>query len=720
MFSLGGYFLGSKAENEALLQNLIQMAVAKHCETRRSYFPADPPYLAETIQQSLEYRATVERLTQHYRELLEQLTGSIPFWSHRWHSHMSWDYVLPSLLGYFAAMLYNPNNVAIEVSPVTTPLEIEVGEDLCRLLGYSVARGEDKKENQSDTIGKTIRSWGHITCGGSVANLEALWAARNLKYHPIAIARALRTDTELARARQLTVLLPTGKTARLLDLNPWHLLNLQMDEILALPSRLEQQYEVSRHVFNNAIQPYTLQNLGLLEFCRSFLPDFPPAILFAPSTCHYSWPKSAAILGIGKKGVRSIKVDRFARLDVDCLRQELANCLTQKHPVMMTVVVMGSTAESAVDPLKSVLTLRREFEQQGLTFSIHADAAWGGYFASMLRHPEGDNRSPGNPQERMKSATENGITLSPYVTQQFAALSETDSIAIDPHKAGYIHKPAGGLCYRNGALKDLVSLKPSVIFHDELAPTLGIYGVEGSKPGAASAAVWLAHRAIPLNVTGYGKIIGKCLFNSKRFYSALVTMARSSDPFIVVPLPRLPAAIALDNNSPINQSQKRDAILAQLDYIRTHIVPKTNAELFADPDAMKLLQELGADQTILAYAFNFKTPDGRLNSDLSLANQLNSRLFAKLSLKEYQSDRLIDVPLLVTTSQFNPNTYGREFVDEFARRLGVKSQKDIPIDFLISTTSNPWLTDTTEGNFIPIIIEVLRKTVIQLISEIVQ
>jgi len=35
-------------------------------------------------------------------------------------------------------MLYNQNNVAFEASPVTTEVEIQVGNDLCRMLGYNV------------------------------------------------------------------------------------------------------------------------------------------------------------------------------------------------------------------------------------------------------------------------------------------------------------------------------------------------------------------------------------------------------------------------------------------------------------------------------------------------------------------------------------------------------------------------------------------------------
>ena len=48
-------------------------------------------------------------------------------------------------------------------------------------------------------------------------------------------------------------------------------------------------------------------------------------------------------------------------------------------------------------------------------------------------------------------------------------------------------------------MRDLISLKAPVIFHGEMEPTVGIYGVEGSKPGAAAAAVWLSQKVIPLS-----------------------------------------------------------------------------------------------------------------------------------------------------------------------------------------------------------------------------
>ena len=48
------------------------------------------------------------------------------------------------------------------------------------------------------------------------------------------------------------------------------------------------------------------------------------------------------------------------------------------------VSIMGSTEEGSVDPLGGIIRIRDEFQKKGLSFVVHADAAWGGYFCTML------------------------------------------------------------------------------------------------------------------------------------------------------------------------------------------------------------------------------------------------------------------------------------------------------------------------------------------------
>jgi hypothetical protein len=232
---------------------------------------------------------------------------------------------------------------------------------------------------------------------------------------------------------------------------------------------------------------------------------------------------------------------------------------------------------------------------------------------------------------------------------------------------------------------------------------MGVFGIEGSKPGASAAGVYLSHRIIRPDQSGYGKILGKALFNSKRFYSGIITLAESGDPFIVVPVQQIPAEREGKSQSEIN---------AQLAYIKENIVKKKNDEI--KPQAMELLKKLGSDQIIITYAFNFKV-NGQLNTDPKRANEFNQEIFKRLSLSSDATHNQ-KTPLIITTSQFEPEVYGSEFVRTFMRRLGVEDSDLITMNFLSSTTMCPWLTDTEEGNFIPVLTDALRDTVLDVVK----
>ncbi len=66
--------------------------------------------------------------------------------------------------GYLAAMLINPNNHALDGGPGTSALEVEVVASLAEMFGFAAP------------------FLGHLTSSGTIANLEALWVAREL--HP--------------------------------------------------------------------------------------------------------------------------------------------------------------------------------------------------------------------------------------------------------------------------------------------------------------------------------------------------------------------------------------------------------------------------------------------------------------------------------------------------------------------------------------------------------
>ncbi|BAZ22773.1 group II decarboxylase family protein [Kalymmatonema gypsitolerans NIES-4073] len=691
--ALEAWFLGPKAENADELERLVVEAIRDQAFWRRNFHPGDPTHISEEIKRSPEYLQAMDALKEGYASLLAFLKKSVPFFSMRYQGHMNWDLTIPGILGYFAAMLYNPNNVAFEGSTATTILEILVGDDLCKMLGYSIP-------TEAEIDNGAIRPWGHITCDGTVANIEAIWSARNLKFYPLALQAALKNEASLAAAKDITVSLATGEIAPLIKLDTWSLLNLKGDDILALPGRLTKEYQIPREAIAQAMSKYSLQNLGIQEFSRQFLSDIPKSpIFFVPGTKHYSFPKAAALLGIGASNMIDVPVDTNARMSISHLEKFLQDCLAEHRPVYTVVAVIGSTEESAIDPIKEVLALREKFRSLGLEFTIHADGAWGGYHASVIREdfdmPEPDAFLAPPP----------AMPLSRYVTEQFNVLGHADSITVDPHKSGYIPYPAGALCYRNSAMRDLVTFSAPVVFHGDAEPTVGIYGVEGSKPGAAAAAVYLSHRVIRPSKSGYGKIIGAALFSCKKLYARLLCMARPEDPFIVVPVPQLPAEkIAL---SDINQ---------QIQFIRDRIVGKTNDEIIADHEAIALLRELGPDQNILAYAFNFKTPSGTVNTDLALTNRLNKAIYDRLSINP--GEDIYGYDLIVSTTDLHSDQYGKVFIENYKHRLGVSSSADPSITVLRSVVMDPWITETTKGSFLDVLEDEFRKAVYAALEEI--
>lgn len=203
--------------------------------------------------------------------------------------------------------------------------------------------------------------------------------------------------------------------------------------------------------------------------------------------------------------MRNVPVDTKARIDIAELKARLDECLTTETPVFAVVAVIGTTEEGSVDPLDQILALRSEFQEKGLFFLVHADAAWGGYFASMIREP---------PKKTSWFGTDNHFvpkdTLREYTVKQLGALAKADTITIDPHKAGYIPYPAGGLCLRDGRLRHLVTWgAPYLAQSTNDGESIGIYGVEGrsvvevfrAKSVIDASAVSLVHRRLPLICT---------------------------------------------------------------------------------------------------------------------------------------------------------------------------------------------------------------------------
>lgn len=114
-------------------------------------------------------------------------------------------------------------------------------------------------------------------------------------------------------------------------------------------------------------------------------------------------------------------------MDIEDLRAHLDDCLSSQTPVYGGIAIMGSTEHGACDPLAKLVSLRQEYQSKGLSFAIHADAAWGGYFASFI-----DRSLKGPPSDLLPLVP--ALALQPYTMEQLYSLQYADSITIDPHK----------------------------------------------------------------------------------------------------------------------------------------------------------------------------------------------------------------------------------------------------------------------------------------------
>src|SRR2546423_107312 len=174
-------FLGPRSENHEALENLILEALRDHVYWRRNFHPEDPPAIEEIDKSQASFLEKNSRLQQELFSILAELKRGVPFYSLRYFGHINGDLLLPAIVGYFAAMLYNQNNVVAESSPVTIVKELEYVKALTNMLGLPKLDLKRLRHSPESC------SWGHLCSGGTTANMEALWVARNIKFYPLSV-----------------------------------------------------------------------------------------------------------------------------------------------------------------------------------------------------------------------------------------------------------------------------------------------------------------------------------------------------------------------------------------------------------------------------------------------------------------------------------------------------------------------------------------------------
>jgi glutamate/tyrosine decarboxylase-like PLP-dependent enzyme len=135
----------------ALLPDAAGMIAA--WEERFGSYEPHPASVPDAARLDAARAAFATRMGDHY-----------PFFHPRYAGQMLKPPHPVAVAGYLAAMLVNPNNHALDGGPGTSALEVEVVEALAAMFGLAPP------------------ALGHLTSSGTIANLEALWVAREL--HP--------------------------------------------------------------------------------------------------------------------------------------------------------------------------------------------------------------------------------------------------------------------------------------------------------------------------------------------------------------------------------------------------------------------------------------------------------------------------------------------------------------------------------------------------------
>jgi tyrosine decarboxylase / aspartate 1-decarboxylase len=182
--------------------------------------------------------------------------------------------------------------------------------------------------------------------------------------------------------------------------------------------------------------------------------------ILASRQAHYTHKRISAVLQLP---FESVACDARGRMDVNALAKRVG-----RDDVGTVVATMGTTATGSVDSLPEILALRTKHG-----FRVHADAAYGGYFA-LARN------------------------LGEEAARSFARIGEADSIVIDPHKHGLQPYGCGCVLFRDPSAARFYKHDSPFTYFSSAELHLGEISLECSRPGASAAALWTTQRLLPL------------------------------------------------------------------------------------------------------------------------------------------------------------------------------------------------------------------------------
>ena len=383
------FFPGPKGESGQYVKSLFDRVLDDYFHWRRNYYPADGTLVSPVGMEGFQRERS--DLDERVDEMLSRLRRSFPFYSPRYIAHQQGETTIPALVGSLAGLLYNSNNVTSETGSVTVEYEIDACRRLVEMIGFTPP--PDPPEVVTESSIQRYRqlleqeySWCHLTSGGTVANIEALWIARTVRYFPLSIQDVAKAiGLEIRAEVRPGVWRDMRDLARreLLLLPPRVALELVPAYLEAVRAKLGSSMEDSELAEAAWAYLETESQYSVANGISRCLADFPPAI-FVSGAAHYSISKALNLLGLGRDALVTVSLDSRFRLDMVDLEAKVREQVDSGRIPLAVVAIAGTTEEGAVDPIQSVVSLRERMEAEGVSFWLHVDAAWGGFFRTLL------------------------------------------------------------------------------------------------------------------------------------------------------------------------------------------------------------------------------------------------------------------------------------------------------------------------------------------------
>lgn len=212
---------------------------------------------------------------------------------------------------------------------------------------------------------------------------------------------------------------------------------------------------------------------------------------------HYSFKKSADLLGIGKQNLIVVDTDEDNKIDIASARAAIVEAKRKKIGIMAIIGVAGTTETGNVDPLDQLADLAKENK----TF-FHVDAAWGG-----------------------------PTLFSNKYSPLLKGIERADCVCIDAHKQLYVPVGIGVALFRKPEYMKAIENHAQYVIRKG-SRDLGKHTLEGSRPGMAM----LVHSGLRIiGRRGYELLIDQGIEKAKAF----ADLIKSTDDFELVSEPEL-------------------------------------------------------------------------------------------------------------------------------------------------------------------------------------